>query len=217
MSAQTFLWDTRFEASTIVAAEQPNATADPLAFSAIEQRHRLPAATRCLLAQRLRAGGVAHQIGGLGEGIETVGHGGERGDVGGTCPVVHPDVPTTDLRHRRHERSVRLLGRRATADLLARRPMSTYLVVNSTIDDPALLDEYVNAAGATLGIVPLKVLAIDTESKTVEGEPAGPRTVILEFESEDDFHTWYGSPEYQAIIGKRRAATTGFAVLAKGF
>jgi uncharacterized protein (DUF1330 family) len=94
--------------------------------------------------------------------------------------------------------------------------MSTFLVVNSSIDDPALLDEYVQAAGATLGIVPIKVIALDTESQTIEGEPPGPRTVVLEFESEDDFHKWYDSPEYQAIVGKRHAATTGFAVLVKG-
>lgn len=94
--------------------------------------------------------------------------------------------------------------------------MSTYLVVNSTIDDPELLAEYVQAAGSTLGIVPVKVLAVDTESKTIEGTPPGPRTVILEFENEDDFHTWYRSPEYQAIVDKRHAATTGFSVLVKG-
>ena len=94
--------------------------------------------------------------------------------------------------------------------------MSTYLIVNSTIDDPELLDDYVRSAGATLGVVPLKLLALDTESTTIEGEPAGPRTVVLEFESEADFHTWYDSPEYQAIIGKRHAATTGFAVLVNG-
>ena len=50
----------------------------------------------------------------------------------------------------------------------------------------------------------------------IEGEAAGCRTVILEFESEADFRTWYDSPEYQAIIGKRHAATTGFAILAQG-
>jgi uncharacterized protein (DUF1330 family) len=94
--------------------------------------------------------------------------------------------------------------------------MSTYFVVNSTIDDPTLLGEYVQAAGATLGLVPVKVLAVDTESTTIEGEAAGPRTVILEFESEDDFRTWYDSPEYQAIVGMRHAATTGFGVLVKG-
>jgi uncharacterized protein (DUF1330 family) len=97
--------------------------------------------------------------------------------------------------------------------VLAHPAMPSYLVVNSTIDDPQLLDEYVKAAGATLDIVPVKVLAVDTESKTIEGEPAGARTVILEFANEEDFHTWYDAPEYQAIVGMRHAATTGFAVL----
>jgi uncharacterized protein (DUF1330 family) len=94
--------------------------------------------------------------------------------------------------------------------------MATYLVVNSTIDDPELLDEYLRAAAATRDIVPFKVVAYDNESKTIEGEPAGPRTVVMEFDSEEDFHTWYDSPEYQAVIGKRHAATTGFSVLVKG-
>jgi uncharacterized protein (DUF1330 family) len=94
--------------------------------------------------------------------------------------------------------------------------MATYFVVNSTVDDPALLDEYVRAATSAPPTVAMKVLAADTESQPVEGEPAGRRTVILEFESEDDFHTWYDSPGYQAVVGKRLAATTGFAVLVKG-
>ena len=100
--------------------------------------------------------------------------------------------------------------------MVATAAMSTYLVVNSTVDDPDLLGEYLKAVGPTLGLVPLKVLASDTTCKTIEGEPPGPRTVILEFESEDDFHTWYESPEYQAIVGKRHAATTGFGLLVKG-
>ncbi len=94
--------------------------------------------------------------------------------------------------------------------------MSVYFVVNSTIDDQALLDDYVQSAGASIGLVPIKILAADTETQAIEGQAAGNRTVILEFESDADFHTWYDSPEYQAIVGKRHAATTGFAVLAKG-
>jgi uncharacterized protein (DUF1330 family) len=95
--------------------------------------------------------------------------------------------------------------------------MAAYLVVNCSITDRALLDEYVGGAGATLGVVPVKVLAMDDESETVEGEPAGSRTVILEFEDKAGFRTWYDSPAYQAIIGKRHAATEGFGVLVQGF
>jgi uncharacterized protein (DUF1330 family) len=79
-----------------------------------------------------------------------------------------------------------------------------------------LLNEYVAGAGASLNVVPLKLLAMDNDSETVEGSPAGSRTVVLEFESKEDFHKWYNSAEYQAVIGKRLEATDGFAVLVNG-
>jgi uncharacterized protein (DUF1330 family) len=94
--------------------------------------------------------------------------------------------------------------------------MSVYFIANSTIDDQALLDEYVQAAGATLGLVELTLLAADLETDHVEGKAAGNRTVILEFGSEADFRTWYDSPEYQAIVDKRLSATTGFGILVHG-
>jgi uncharacterized protein (DUF1330 family) len=94
--------------------------------------------------------------------------------------------------------------------------MPAYFVVNSTITDAAKLEAYVQAAVATLGIVPVKLLALDAESETIEGTPAGSRTVILEFGSKDDFHTWYKSAEYQAIIDQRLTSTGGFAVLVNG-
>ena len=62
----------------------------------------------------------------------------------------------------------------------------------------------------------VKLLALDTESETLEGTPAGSRTVILEFETKDDFQTWYKSPEYQAIIDMRLSSTEGFGVLVNG-
>jgi len=95
--------------------------------------------------------------------------------------------------------------------------MSVYFVVNGTVKDEALLAEYGRAVGATAGLVPMKVLTADGGCEVVEGTPAGPRTVILEFASRDDFRKWYDSPEYQKIVGQRLEATDGFAVLAKGF
>lgn len=94
--------------------------------------------------------------------------------------------------------------------------MPAYFVVNCSIKDQAMLKEYVKAVPASMGIVPIKLLAMDNESETVEGEPAGSRTVLLEFASKDDFRRWYDSPEYQAVIGKRFAATEGFAVVVQG-
>ncbi len=94
--------------------------------------------------------------------------------------------------------------------------MSAYFVVNCAITDQTLLDEYIAGAGASLGVVPLELGAMDNESEVIEGTPAGSRTVILKFASKDDFRTWYNSPEYQAVIGKRFAATEGFGILVNG-
>lgn len=94
--------------------------------------------------------------------------------------------------------------------------MSAYFIVNCTIKNLDLLNEYIAGAGASLGVVPLKLLAMDNESETVEGTAAGSRTVLLEFESKEAFRTWYDSPEYQAVVGKRLEATEGFAVVVNG-
>ena len=95
--------------------------------------------------------------------------------------------------------------------------MSVYFIVNSTITDPAVLDEYVAAAGATLAGVDMTLRVVTNEAEIVEGQPAGARVVIIEFPDRDAFHAWYDSPAYQAIIGMRLASTEGFAVLADGF
>jgi len=95
-------------------------------------------------------------------------------------------------------------------------PMSAYFLVNCTVTDAALLKEYVAGAGAAMGTVPLKLLAMDNGAETVEGTPAGSRVVLLEFASKDDFRTWYDSPEYQAVLGKRLEATEGFGIVFNG-
>jgi uncharacterized protein (DUF1330 family) len=94
--------------------------------------------------------------------------------------------------------------------------MSAYFVVNATVKDMDLLNEYIQGAAASGGIVPLKLLAMDNDAETVEGTPAGSRVVLLEFASKEDFRKWYDSPEYQSVVGKRFAATEGFAVLVNG-
>lgn len=94
--------------------------------------------------------------------------------------------------------------------------MSAYFVVNCSIKDQALLDEYIQGATSAPPTVPVELLAMDNNSEVVEGTPAGSRTVLLKFASKDDLRTWYNSPGYQAVIGKRLAATEGFAVAVEG-
>jgi len=59
------------------------------------------------------------------------------------------------------------------------------------------------------------MVTIDVAAKTIEGTPPGPQTVILKFESTDAAKAWYESPAYQAVVGKRLAATEGFAIISQ--
>ena len=94
--------------------------------------------------------------------------------------------------------------------------MPTYLIVNAAITDPALLDEYRASVGATLKGHDVAVKVSTNAAETIEGEPKGPRVVVLEFPDRDAFRAWYDSPAYQEIIGLRLGSTDGFALLVEG-
>jgi uncharacterized protein (DUF1330 family) len=94
--------------------------------------------------------------------------------------------------------------------------MAAYIVVNATITDQALLDEYGAAAGATVAGHTIKPLVVTNEATVLEGE-AGERVVVLEFPSREAALAWYQSPEYQAVIDKRLKSTKGFLALVDGF
>jgi uncharacterized protein (DUF1330 family) len=52
--------------------------------------------------------------------------------------------------------------------------------------------------------------------EVVEGEIEYPRTVILEFPSREDFHAWYDSADYQAILPLRLESTPGTLIVVRG-
>ena len=60
-----------------------------------------------------------------------------------------------------------------------------------------------------------ELVAIDVAAETIEGKPPGPQTVILKFDSVEKVKEWYNSPDYQKVVGKRLAATEGFAVISQ--
>jgi len=95
--------------------------------------------------------------------------------------------------------------------------MAVYLVAQGKITDPEKLNQYAQQAGPTVIAAGAKILVADEAPKVIEGETQLPRTVILEFESEDAFRAWYESPEYQAALPLRLESTEGYVVLAQGF
>ena len=93
--------------------------------------------------------------------------------------------------------------------------MAVYFIAQYKVNDSGLYGAYQQGAGPTIAKYGGELVAFDVAAATIEGEPPGPQTVILKFESAEQARKWYDSPDYQAVVGKRLAATTGFSVLAQ--
>jgi uncharacterized protein (DUF1330 family) len=93
--------------------------------------------------------------------------------------------------------------------------MAAYFIAQYVVQDPKLYREYQAAAGPTIQAAGGEVVAFDVAAETIEGTPPGPQTVIVKFESTEAAKAWYGSPGYQAVVGKRLASTEGFAIIAQ--
>lgn len=81
-----------------------------------------------------------------------------------------------------------------------------YAIFTETIKDQAGYDGYVMKALPTILKVGGKAIVVQDEPEVIEGDWHGTRTVILEFDSVEAARDWYNSPDYQAIVGERRAA-----------
>ena len=93
--------------------------------------------------------------------------------------------------------------------------MPAYFIAQYVVKNPELYREYQVAAAATIQASGGEVVAFDVAAETVEGTPPGPQTVIVKFASPEAARAWYGSPAYQAVVGKRLASTNGFALIAR--
>jgi uncharacterized protein (DUF1330 family) len=93
--------------------------------------------------------------------------------------------------------------------------MAAYLIVNYTIDDTKLYEDY-RAGGARAALrigTESAMVVFDPNSTPLEGEP-GTQTVMIRFDTRAQALATYHSDEYQAILGKRLGATSRhFAVV----
>jgi uncharacterized protein (DUF1330 family) len=93
--------------------------------------------------------------------------------------------------------------------------MAAYFIAQYVVKDPKLYREYQVAAAPTIQASGGELVAFDVAAETIEGKPPGPHTVIVRFDSAEAAKAWYQSPAYQAAVGKRLAATEGFAVISQ--
>jgi len=93
--------------------------------------------------------------------------------------------------------------------------MAAYFIAQYVVNDPKLYREYQAGAAPTIQAAGGELVAFDVAAETIEGTPPGPHTVVLKFESTEAAKAWYKSTGYQAVVGKRLAATKGFAIIAQ--
>lgn len=94
--------------------------------------------------------------------------------------------------------------------------MAVYAIAQGRIEDREQFNQYLEYSGPTIEAHNAKLLAVDEAPVEIEGAIDYPRTVILEFESEDHFYRWYDSPEYQAARKQREDASVGRFILVRG-
>jgi uncharacterized protein (DUF1330 family) len=93
--------------------------------------------------------------------------------------------------------------------------MAAYFIAQYVVNDPKLYREYQATGAPTIMAAGGEIVAFDVAAETIEGTPPGPVTVIVKFDSTEAAKAWYESPAYQAAVGKRLAATEGFAVISQ--
>ena len=94
--------------------------------------------------------------------------------------------------------------------------MSVYLIVNAAVTNADSLTEYLSAVGETLENRDVDVLVSTRAAETIEGEPVGPRVVVMRFPDRDTFREWYDSEEYAPLKQLRSEASDTELVVVEG-
>jgi uncharacterized protein (DUF1330 family) len=91
-----------------------------------------------------------------------------------------------------------------------------YVIADVEVVDADRYADYSAQVPATLELYGGHFLVRGGATDMIEGDWLPRRLVIIEFPSMDAAHRWYGSPEYQAILGIRHEAATARVILADG-
>ena len=91
-----------------------------------------------------------------------------------------------------------------------------YWIVHVSVSDPAAYDLYRQANAAPLKKYGAEFLVRGGVQAVMEGE-FRPRSVVLRFPSLQAATDCYNSPEYQAAIALRKAASAGDLCIVEGY
>ncbi len=94
--------------------------------------------------------------------------------------------------------------------------MPAYVIVDVTVTDPVLMDEYRTQVPATLAKYGGRFVVRGGAHQTIEGSWTPNRLVVLEFPSMEQAKRWYDSEEYRAPKALRLRAGHANLVMVEG-
>jgi uncharacterized protein (DUF1330 family) len=94
--------------------------------------------------------------------------------------------------------------------------MSCYFIANIKIHDDQEYRKYLEGADAIFKRYHGEYLSVDNHPVILEGHWDYTRTVLIRFDSRDDFMEWYNSTDYQNILKFRLEAAVCDTILAEG-
>jgi len=94
--------------------------------------------------------------------------------------------------------------------------MAAYLIAQLTITDPAAFEAYRQAVPPVIAAHGGRYLVRGGAMTRLEGEPGGPRIVVLVFDDTAAAERFYNSAEYQKILPLRLRGASGSVVVIEG-
>jgi uncharacterized protein (DUF1330 family) len=91
--------------------------------------------------------------------------------------------------------------------------MAAFIIFMNDINDPDGYNAYLGEARKAAMTGKVRIFG---DTTTLEGTPPHGRTILIEFPDRAAAEAWYHSPEYQAAVPMRQAATAGFGVIVDG-
>jgi len=93
--------------------------------------------------------------------------------------------------------------------------MKYYFIANIKIHDSDGYMKYIEKAGSIFSKYNGRYLAVDNQPEILEGNWNYSRSVIIEFNSKEDFEKWYRSEEYREILKFRLNSADCDTILVK--
>lgn len=94
--------------------------------------------------------------------------------------------------------------------------MAYYFVAQIRIDDPVEYEKYLDKTDNIFSLYKGEYLAVDESPEILEGNWDYTKSVLIKFESRQDFENWYYSEDYQSILKHRLSASKCDTILIEG-